>query len=79
MSRPMRTVSFKLPVELDTKLSEIARRRHSTRSAVVREALEALEALGPLSVTALAGDLVGSIEGPGDLSTNPAHLADFGK
>jgi pyroglutamyl-peptidase len=31
------------------------------------------------SVAALAGDLVGCVEGPGDLSTNPKYLADFGK
>jgi predicted transcriptional regulator len=75
----MRTVSFKLPIDLDDKLSALARRRRVSRSSLVREALEAAGASAPLSVTQLAGDLVGSVEGPGDLSSNPEHLADFGK
>lgn len=79
MSGPMRTVSFKLPEHLDEALDELARRRRSSRSAVVRAALEALAKDGQRSVTALAHDLVGSLEGPGDLSTNPKHMADFGK
>ena len=79
MQGPMRTVSFKLPADLDEALDELARRRRSSRSAVVRGALEAFAADWSRSVTALAGDLVGSLEGPGDLSTNPKYMADFGK
>lgn len=79
MPAPMRTVSFKLPDHLDRALDELARRHRSSRSAVVRAALEALAKGGRRSVTALAHDLVGSVEGPGDLSTNPKHMADFGK
>jgi Arc/MetJ-type ribon-helix-helix transcriptional regulator len=75
----MRTVSFKLPPELDDQLNELARRRCASRSAVVREALEALRADSRRSFTALAGDLVGCVEGPGDLSTNPRYMDDFGK
>jgi Arc/MetJ-type ribon-helix-helix transcriptional regulator len=75
----MKTVSFKLPPDLDNRLSELARRRRTSRSAVVREALEALSAKPKLSVTELAGDLVGCISGPSDLATNPKYLADFGK
>jgi Ribbon-helix-helix protein, copG family len=76
---PMRTVSFKLPTDLDRALDELAGRRKASRSAIVREALEAL-ARGPRrSVTALAGDLVGSFEGPRDLATNPRHMAGYGK
>ncbi len=79
MPDAMRTVSFKLTAELDEALGELARRRRSSRSAVVREALEALVRDRRRSVTALAGDIVGSVEGPGDLSTNPKYMADFGK
>jgi Arc/MetJ-type ribon-helix-helix transcriptional regulator len=79
MSDAMRTVSFKLPVELDRKLEDLARRRRSSRSAVVREALEALARGEKRSVTELAGDLVGSVHGPRDLATNPKYMADFGK
>jgi hypothetical protein len=79
VARTMRTVSFKLPEDLDRAVSDLARRRRSTRSAVVREALQALVTAPRVSATALAGDLVGSFEGPGDLSTNPKYMADFGK
>ena len=35
---------------------------------------------GEVSALALAGDLVGSVEGgPGDLATNPDHLSGYGK
>lgn len=75
----MRTVSFKLPEDLDKALSELARRRHSTRSALVREAITALTRDQDGSVLARAADLAGSVEGPPDLSTSPKHMADYGK
>ena len=31
------------------------------------------------SVVDLAGELVGSLEGPGDLSTSPRHMAGYGR
>ena len=79
MAKPMRTVSFKLPEHLDDALSDLARRRKSSRSALVREALEGLAAGGRRSVTAAVDVLVGSLDGPIDLSTNPKHLAGYGK
>ena len=79
MVSPMRTVSFKLPGQLDDALSDLARRRNSTRSALVREALQALATGANHSVTAMVGDLVGSLDGPPDLSSNPRHLAGYGK
>ncbi len=33
----------------------------------------------PGSALELAGDLVGSVEGPGDLSTNPKYMEGFGR
>jgi predicted transcriptional regulator len=79
VAEPMRTVSFKLPEELDRALSDLARRRHSTRSALVREAIEKLTRDQPGSVLALAADLAGSVEGPSDLSTSPKHMTGYGK
>jgi predicted transcriptional regulator len=75
----MRTVSFKLPEELDDALNELARQRRASRSELVREALEAFAKGTRQSVTALAGSLVGCVEGPKDLSTNPTHMAGYGK
>jgi predicted transcriptional regulator len=74
----MRTTSIKLPPSLDERLSEVARARHLTRSGVLREALESYLASSGLSVTRTAGDLVGSLEGPADLSTAPEHLEGYG-
>ena len=79
MANPMRTVSFKLSEQLDDALSDLARRRKSSRSALVREALEALATGKRRSVTAVVDKLVGSLEGPADLSTNPQHLTGYGK
>lgn len=79
MANPMRTVSFKLPEELDNALSDLARRRKSSRSAIVREALEGLATSGRRSVTAVVGGLVGSLDGPRDLSTNRRHMSGYGK
>lgn len=77
----MRSVSLKLPDQLDQKITAIARRRRSNRSAVMREALEAFTATRSAknSVLAAAGDVVGAFEGPDDLATAPKHLAGFGK
>jgi metal-responsive CopG/Arc/MetJ family transcriptional regulator len=75
----MRTVSFKLPEKLDDALNELARSRGSSRSALVREALEALAKGKRRSVTSLAGKLVGSVDGPTDLATNPKHMSGYGR
>lgn len=79
MSNPMRTVSFKLPESLDDALTDIARARKSSRSAIVREALESVAKAKRRSVTALAGSLVGSLDGPSDLATNSKHMSGYGK
>ena len=76
----MRAASFKLPAALDERLTTLARRRGTTRSAVVRDAIEALEDKAPGgSVTEAAGELVGALSGPRDLSTSPGHMAGYGR
>jgi hypothetical protein len=78
----MKTLSLKLPDELDAKLTAKARHGQTSKSEVVRQALDAYlngggkEPSGTL--LDLAGDLIGCIEGPGDLSHNPDYLRDFG-
>jgi metal-responsive CopG/Arc/MetJ family transcriptional regulator len=75
----MRVVSIKLPQKLDEELSEIAKRRNASRSAILREALQSFARGSKRSVTALAGDLVGSLRGPKYLSTSPRHLSGYGE
>ena len=80
----MKVLSLKVSEALDRKLAAVVKRRGMQKSAVVRQALEqyldeSSEVRGG-SFLALAGDLVGSVkDAPADLSTNPRHLADFGK
>jgi predicted transcriptional regulator len=79
MGNPMRTVSFKLSEQLDDTLSDLARRRKSSRSALVREALEALAKGKRRSVTAAVDEVVAPVDGPADLSTNPRHMGGYGR
>ena len=80
----MRTVTLKLPEGLASRLNAVVRRRSMTRSAVLREALEAHlgSALGEGrgSCLELASDLIGSLRGlPRDLSSNRRHLKGYGR
>lgn len=80
----MRTVTVKLPTSLNAKLDRAAKRRGQSKSEVIREALETLlngaaQTRQSRSALELAGDLVGCIEGPGDLSTNPRYLDGLGE
>jgi len=79
----MKSLSLKLPDALDAKLAAVARKRRASKSAVVREALEAYIAHGgkviPGSALDLAKDLAGCLEGPGDLSYNKRYMRGFGR
>jgi metal-responsive CopG/Arc/MetJ family transcriptional regulator len=79
MAEPMRTISLKLPEDLDRVLSKLAKRRGSTRSALLREAVEVLIRQHASSVGELADDLAGSLSGPKDLSSAAKHLAGYGE
>lgn len=78
----MRPYSIKLSPSLQRLLDDLARERKISRAAVVREALAAYAANAGRSLASAAGaagELVGSLRGPRDLSTNPRHLAGFGE
>ncbi len=77
----MSSVGVTLSEDLDCRLTALARRRRTSRAQVMREALVALIAREVPSLTAgeLAADLVGSVDGPSDLSTNPKHMEGFGQ
>jgi len=83
MAKGMRTITLKLPEPLAARLRVTVRKRGSTQSAVVREALEAhldrdaTEGRG--SVLDLARDIAGSVAGPADLSTNRRYLRGYGR
>jgi Arc/MetJ-type ribon-helix-helix transcriptional regulator len=79
----MNMLTLKLSDELNAQLALVAKRNHKTKSDVVRQALEAyLNGVGKAgkgTIADLAADLIGSLEGPGDLSHNPQYMDDFGK
>jgi predicted DNA-binding protein len=78
----MRTVSVKLPDQLEANLSKLAKRRGLSKSALVQEALEAyLAGMNGQEQSCLnvAKDLWGSLQGPGDLSSNKKYLEGYGR
>ncbi len=85
--RFMAVISLKLTDALDAQLTAQAQRRRLSKSELVRRALTAflqaselvVDGPQPQSAADLLADLVGCFEdGPPDLSSNPAHLSDFG-
>jgi Arc/MetJ-type ribon-helix-helix transcriptional regulator len=76
----MKTMSLKLPADLRAWVAAEARRCQASQSEVIRQSLERVRkkpaADGFLSCADLAGDLVGSLEGPRDLSTNKSYLKE---
>ncbi|MGA2939946.1 MAG: ribbon-helix-helix domain-containing protein [Syntrophobacteraceae bacterium] len=79
----MKTISIKLPDDLLAKIQYAAKKRGGTRSEVLREALEEFLSKGKNQSTGScldrARDLAGCVQGPPDLSTNPAHMDHYGK
>jgi hypothetical protein len=79
----MKTISVKVSEELDIKLTAVAARRRESKSALIRAALdhivESSDTITPNSCFDLAKDLIGSVEGPADLSYNKKHLKGYGR
>ncbi len=81
----MKVVSVEINEALSLRLEQAAEQRGQSEAALMREALERFlgeENAPPRdepSALDLVRDLAGSWEGPGDLSTNPKYMEDFGK
>lgn len=79
----MRSLSFKLPEGLDSRLEATAKKAGKSKSEVLRQALEAFlkqPRRAPAgSCLDLAGDLAGCLKGPDDLSSNKKRLKGYGK
>lgn len=82
-SDDMKTISLKLTEGMDQKLAAIAQKQRTTKSNVMRLALQMFlgdDSEGRTgSCLDLAGDLVGRVDACSDLSTNPTHMTGFGK
>lgn len=79
----MITISLKISDELVSRMDAVARARRTSRSALLREALEeCLRAAAketPPSLYERSADLCGKgRSGLGDLASNPKHLEGFG-
>ena len=80
----MRTISLKLSEDLLADLKREAKARRVSKSALVRESLEAAlrnrARRGAASCYDLARDLAGSVKGlPRDLASNPRDMQGFGE
>lgn len=75
----MELIRLKLPARLKGKLAAEAKRRRVSQSVIVRESLQAALSYGPPqgkkgSCADLAGELLGILSGPRDLSTEQHYL-----
>lgn len=85
-TKKKKTVWFgmKLTPEQKEKIRTLARRRGVSQKRAVLDLVEkeveeeSIEAKRGSFLEA-AGDLIGSAEGPGDLSTNPKHMEGYGR
>ena len=78
----VKTISLKLPEEIDTRLTARARAMGKTKSELTREALMRLletDGASGASCLDLVRDLVGTASGPGDLASNKKHLRGYGR
>jgi len=80
----MQTISLKLPDDLLADLEREAKARRVSKSALVRESVEATlrHRAGPggRSCYDLARDLAGTVKGlPRDLANNPKYMQGFGE
>jgi len=79
----MKTISIKLPDDLVAKIRHATKKRGETRSGYIRESVEEYlskeknQDMG--SCLDHARDISGCVEGPPDLSKNPAHIDHCGR
>lgn len=79
----MKTVTVKVPEDLDQKLTAFAEKSGESKSDLIRTALDYIlssrDTITPNSCMDLAKDLCGSVDGPSDLSHCKKHLNGYGK
>jgi hypothetical protein len=80
----MKHISLKLPAALEARLAAAAKRRKTTKSAIVRQALEDYLAngnrTGRPSFADTVRDLIGCVDsGIPDLASNPKHMRGYGR
>ena len=82
---PMKTMSLKLPEDINTRLTGRARALCKTKSELTREALtrmledDSTDGVSGASCLDMVRDLVGVASGPRDLASNKKHLRGYGR
>ncbi len=78
----MKTITLKLPEALEAHLDSMAKKTKLSKSEIIRRAImyyfSNMNTGDKGSFLDLTKDLVGTIEGPEDLSTNKDHLKEYG-
>ena len=74
----LKTVTFKMSPALSAKVARLAKKRKTTQSDVIREALTAYAGEEAPSFSEAASAFRGAAKGPGDLSTTKRYLNRFG-
>jgi hypothetical protein len=77
----VRTLSLKVPEELDAALDDGARKLRISKSELMRRVLakSVRRARAGETFGERAGRLIGCLQGPGDLSTNPRYMRGYGE
>ena len=80
----MNILTLKVSEDLDRTLRAVARKRGTSRSALVRAAIERyvnqdVPVAARPSTLDLVREFAGSVHGPADLATNPDHLEGYGR
>jgi hypothetical protein len=75
----MPTVTVKFPPSLLARLEAEASRLGTTKSAVLRDTYARSEPAKSLSIAERAKHLIGSIDGPGDLSARSKKMVGYGR
>jgi Arc/MetJ-type ribon-helix-helix transcriptional regulator len=81
MSKTTESLTIKLPRELSARVTRLAKKRHVSRSALVREALELLTAArgGETFIDRVSQYVGAGDDLPADLLTNPRHMKGYGR
>jgi metal-responsive CopG/Arc/MetJ family transcriptional regulator len=80
----MTTVTLKMPEALARRLKAVAEKRRTSRSSVMRQAIEKyidedLADSEQPSALDLVKEVVGTVKGPRDLSSDPRHMKGYGR
>lgn len=77
----MESLTIKLPRQLSARVTRLAKKRHLSRSALVREALELLTADsgGETFIDRISQHVGAADDVPADILTNPKHMKGYGR